>query len=216
MTIEMDHAWTPPPVLAPNIYPVDWRVEDRRALNVYERAKDLTWNPTRLAWDTIDVDALVASCAAGFQDELAAQSMPLDIALPNNLPRFWGDERLLQQILANLLSNAIKFSRGGEAVELSAGIASGGGLWFEIADRGAGMSAGDVARVLQPFEQEDTSLARRYEGIGLGLPLTKAFAELHGGRMVIDSIKGEGTRVVVEFPPERCITDGGTQGRAHA
>ena len=58
MTIEMDHAWTPPPVLAPNIYPVDWRVEDRRALNVYERAKDLTWNPTRLAWDTIDVDAL--------------------------------------------------------------------------------------------------------------------------------------------------------------
>lgn len=58
MTIERDHTWTPPPVVAPNIYPVDWRVEDRRALNVYERAKDLTWNPTRLSWDTIDADAL--------------------------------------------------------------------------------------------------------------------------------------------------------------
>lgn len=58
MTIELDHDWAAPPVIAPNIYPVDWRVDDRRALNVYERAKDQTWNPARLAWDGVDAGGL--------------------------------------------------------------------------------------------------------------------------------------------------------------
>ncbi|MGE3968987.1 MAG: ATP-binding protein, partial [Dongiaceae bacterium] len=56
---------------------------------------------------------------------------------------------------------------------------------------------------LKPFVQVDSSIARRYGGSGLGLSITKRFVELHGGRLEIDSRKGEGTRVTLHFPADR-------------
>ena len=89
--------------------------------------------------------------------------------------------------------------------------ASGGHVWVEarssaagiavtVGDSGIGMSPEDLAVALQPFGQVDNRLERRYEGTGLGLPLTKAFIELHGGRLSFDSARGAGTRVTVTFP----------------
>jgi signal transduction histidine kinase len=62
------------------------------------------------------------------------------------------------------------------------------------------MSPDDVAVALTPFGQVDNRLERRYEGTGLGLPLTKAFIELHGGQLGFESARGAGTRVTVTFP----------------
>ena len=64
-----------------------------------------------------------------------------------------------------------------------------------------------IERVVQPFVQVDSSLARRHEGTGLGLSLVKAMAELHGGRPELVSTVGEGTTASVVLPPERIVSD---------
>jgi signal transduction histidine kinase len=74
-----------------------------------------------------------------------------------------------------------------------------------IADTGIGIARDDIARALTPFGQVESSLARRYEGAGLGLPLTRALVERHGGTMVLESEPGKGTRVYVRLPRERVI-----------
>jgi PAS domain S-box-containing protein len=110
-----------------------------------------------------------------------------------------GDETRLRQIILNLLSNAIKFTPGGNAVVLSARI-DDAGCAIEVADQGIGMTSDEVQRALQPFQQIDNSFSRRYEGTGLGLPLTKSLVELHGGELVIESEPGVGTIITVRLP----------------
>jgi signal transduction histidine kinase len=106
-------------------------------------------------------------------------------------------------VLLNLLSNAVKFTPVGGRVSLTAGIDADGAYRLSVADTGIGMSAADQQIALSPFGQVDSSLARRYEGTGLGLPLSKALVELHGGRLEIDSAPDAGTTVHAILPPER-------------
>ena len=113
------------------------------------------------------------------------------------------DSQKLLQILLNLLSNAIKFTPSGGRVALRASIDGDGAYRLSVSDTGIGMSAEDQQIALAPFGQVDSSLARRYEGTGLGLPLSKALVELHGGRLEIDSAPDAGTTVHVVLPAER-------------
>ena len=69
-----------------------------------------------------------------------------------------------------------------------------------VADTGIGMDPEDVEIAFQPFAQVDNRLERRYEGTGLGLPLTRALVDLHEGSLAIDSARGQGTRITVTFP----------------
>jgi signal transduction histidine kinase len=117
----------------------------------------------------------------------------MEHSLPMN-----GDPAKLRQIFLNLLSNAIKFTEKG-GITLAAGAADGC-VSVTVADTGIGMDADDVKIAFQPFGQVDNRLERRYEGTGLGLPLTKALVELHNGTIVIDSARGKGTRVTISFP----------------
>jgi len=116
------------------------------------------------------------------------------------------DPAKLRQILINLLSNAVKFTPAGGRVELKVALASDGDLAFSIADNGIGIPADKMAVALAPFGQVDSGLARKYEGVGLGLPLTKRLIELHGGTMQIWSEPDEGTVVTASFPKERLRT----------
>ncbi len=123
------------------------------------------------------------------------------------MPRLNGDRRALYQVMVNLLSNAIKFTPKGGRIDVSAG-ASSAGLTVTISDTGVGISASDLARVLQPYQQVDTAVAREHKGTGLGLPLAKQFAELHGATFTLASELGRGTTVTMVFPRNRLIDDG--------
>jgi signal transduction histidine kinase len=121
------------------------------------------------------------------------------------VPQFWGDEKKLRQILINLLSNAIKFTPTGGAVRLRMYRRPGSGLVLEVADTGIGIPADKMSVALAPFGQVDSSLSRKYEGAGLGLPLTKRLIELHGGTMEIASEPGKGTTITAHFPANRFL-----------
>lgn len=108
------------------------------------------------------------------------------------------DRRALKQMALNLLSNALKFTPKGGAVSVSLA-AVGRFLELTVTDTGIGVAPEDLKRLGRPYEQAgDQSLRSR--GTGLGLSLVRAFAELHGGAMAIESVLGEGTAVTVRMP----------------
>lgn len=127
------------------------------------------------------------------------------------------DPTRLKQVLLNLLSNAVKFTPGGGEVRFSASRTSES-LMFLVADTGIGMRAEDIPIALTPFRQLDGSLARRHEGAGLGLPLSKRLVELHGGALELASEPGKGTRATVRLPGFRLrgIGDGTQNNRSGA
>jgi signal transduction histidine kinase len=136
-------------------------------------------------------------------EQAAEGRVTLAVRADARLPRLNGDRRRIRQIILNLVSNAIKFTPADGRVTIDLVHRPGGEIALTVADTGIGIAAEDVPKVLAPFGQVEGSLNRRHEGTGLGLPLSKALAELHGGSLSIDSTPGHGTRVTVVFPATR-------------
>ncbi len=126
-------------------------------------------------------------------------------AVSPKMPRIRADERKLLQLLLNLVANAVRFTPKGGKVTVSAGISVEGDLRLTVADTGAGIPAKDLPRVLVPFAQVDNDITRKTDGTGLGLPIARQFAELHGGSLSLESIQGQGTTVTVRLPGKRLI-----------
>jgi two-component system cell cycle sensor histidine kinase PleC len=111
------------------------------------------------------------------------------------------DAKKLKQILLNLLSNAVKFTPQGGTVTVSAwqNLADNT-VAIEVKDTGIGIAPKDISRAMSPFGQVDSELSRKYEGTGLGLPLTKKFAEAMGGQFHIQSEINVGTTITIVLP----------------
>ena len=119
------------------------------------------------------------------------------------VPRIEADERAVKQILLNLLSNAVKFTPDRGRVSVRVEQRPDGALAVTVEDTGIGIAPDNIPRALAPFSQVDSSLSRRYEGTGLGLPLVKSLIELHAGRLELTSEVGKGTAATVVFPAAR-------------
>ncbi len=129
----------------------------------------------------------------------------VDSAIPDDLPELRGDGQAIRQILLNLLSNAIKFTEPDGRVRIGAEVDRAGQLVLAVEDTGIGIPEESIESVFEPFTQVDSSLARQFEGTGLGLPLTRSLVELHDGSMDLQSTLGKGTKVTVTFPRERVV-----------
>lgn len=113
------------------------------------------------------------------------------------------DEKKLKQVLLNLLSNAVKFTPAGGEIKVSAwGNILDQSVSIQVSDTGIGIAPKDISRVMTPFGQVDSTLARKYEGTGLGLPLSKKFIEIMGGQFQIESEVNKGTKVTITLPRE--------------
>jgi two-component system cell cycle sensor histidine kinase PleC len=133
---------------------------------------------------------------------LRGQAMAKHITLSvqaADLPEIVADFRAVKQMLMNLLSNAIKFTPNGGRVQLTVRC-DAERITFAVADTGVGIPAKDLPRLAQPFEQVDNAFDKNTGGTGLGLALTKAFAEMHDGTFDIHSVEGKGTVVVITLP----------------
>ena len=149
----------------------------------------------------IDLGELVDETVALMQQSAAAARVRLDSIGARSLPVGSADARKLKQVLINLLDNALKFTPAGGSVTLEARHDPAACVVeFIVTDTGIGIAEADIPTCLAPFGQVDGSLARKYEGTGLGLPLSNQFVQLMGGSLSIQSEVGKGTRVFVRLP----------------
>jgi signal transduction histidine kinase len=140
--------------------------------------------------------------------KMQLQAGEAGVCLQNNLgeplPALRGDARRLQRAVLHLVSNAIKFTERGGWARIAAH-SGPDGLAVEVSDNGVGMPPGAEAKILAPFSQYDSSLARTREGVGLGLTFVRRVADHHDAVLQIFSELGNGTRVVMNFPADRVV-----------
>lgn len=151
-----------------------------------------------LTLERFDAREVVSAAMALVRVNADDKGVTLSSVLPADPVEVSADKRALKQIALNLLSNAVKFTPRGGAITVTVE-AIGPYLEVVVADTGVGIAPEDVRRLGRPFEQAG-EMEQRRQGTGLGLSLVRAFAELHGGRMSIDSTLGEGTAVTVRLP----------------
>ncbi len=147
--------------------------------------------------------SLVQPCIAGLTERIGRRRLVLHSGIGPDLPRLIVDRQQMRRVLNHLLSNAVKFTPDGGSVSLTAEPESDGGLLLVITDTGIGIAPEDLRRAFEPFAQIDGALSRRYEGLGLGLPLARAIVEAHEGRLALDPAPGGGTRAWIRLPPHR-------------
>jgi signal transduction histidine kinase len=158
-----------------------------------------------MAEETVDVAALVDEVVNLLRQQAAAAGIEIETAIPGNLPGLHADGGRLRQILVNLVANAIKFTKSGGRVSVGAGLGPTPEKRYEItvADTGIGIPEDKIELALSSFGRVDNGLLR--EGTGLGLPLTKKLAEMHGGGLDLVSQVGKGTTVTVWMPGSRAV-----------
>jgi signal transduction histidine kinase len=153
--------------------------------------------------EDIVVEDLAREAMRLVEAQANAGGVRLTLNLSPGVPRLRADRRLIRQMLLNLLTNAIKYTRPGGLVTIRGYRAPDGGIALGVSDTGIGMAREDIPQALAPFGRVPTGLD--IEGTGLGLPLAVSFVERHGGTLRLDSEKGVGTDVSVNFPPARSV-----------
>ncbi len=150
--------------------------------------------------EAMELKPALSSCLLIVEAKAREKAIPIETVFAPNMPKIMADPLRVKQILINLLSNAVKFTPERGRIRIEAGPLQRGYVALSITDTGAGMSPAEVEIAMRPFGQIDTAFNKRYEGTGLGLPIAKALARMHGGDLRIDSQKGAGTRVSVILP----------------
>jgi signal transduction histidine kinase len=156
--------------------------------------------------EAVDLAVLLDGAVRMIESEAAHAGVIIHRACGKPVPKLLADRRRVSQVLLNLLSNAVKFTPDGGTVRVS--------VWQDrdaigvvVADTGIGIAAEDIPLVLEPFGQVDSQLSRKYNGSGLGLPLSVRLMRLHAGTLHIASEIGAGTIVTIGFPADRVLVD---------
>ena len=160
-----------------------------------------------LSKEVVSVAEVWRSVHDMLREWVSTAQLDLKCDLDDSPIRILADARALRQILLNLMSNAIKFTPEGGVITVSAEIDAKGNCVLWVRDSGIGISDDDLAAVFEPFRQVDSSVARKHEGTGLGLPLTQRLTELHGAKLEVDSKLGRGTTVSIVFGPDSVVAE---------
>jgi signal transduction histidine kinase len=139
------------------------------------------------------------------RERATRKGLMLETALDPALGTVRADQRKVKQVLLNLLSNAIKFTPEGGRVDVRAQRADGT-VEVSVSDTGIGIAVPDQEAVFEEFRQVGTDYAKKHEGTGLGLTLSRKFVELHGGRIAVKSRPGEGSTFTFTMPVRACPT----------
>jgi signal transduction histidine kinase len=160
-----------------------------------------------LSFESVRVNDIIQDCVALMQPQANRERIIIRTSLSAGVPNVVADPRSLRQIILNLLSNAIKFTKPGGQVIVSTAMEENGEVIIRVRDTGVGMSEKDVETALKPFRQVTTSDRTRFDGTGLGLPLTKALVEANRASFAIDSAVDQGTLVKITFPTTRVLAE---------
>jgi signal transduction histidine kinase len=198
-------------------YARDIRGSGVHLLNIINDILDLSrveLGRIKLQVGRIEIGRLIAEVVEMLRKQAGAAEVAIETDVDPALPTIESDEQKLRQVLINVLSNALKFTPAGGRVTICAHPEPDGGCRIAVEDNGIGMTPENIPIALAPFGQIDSSLARKYGGAGLGLPIAKRFAALLGGGLEIRSAAGAGTTVTITLPAQ--IAAGETAGRQMA
>jgi signal transduction histidine kinase/HAMP domain-containing protein len=154
---------------------------------------------TTIHLEPISMHDIVGDSMRMVRDQATTGGVEMTSSIEEGIPLIDADATRLRQILLNLLSNAVKFTPAGGKITVTVSCRAHD-VCIAVSDTGIGMDASDIPKALEPFGQIDSSISRKYQGTGLGLPLCKLLAELHGGDLSIESALGRGTTVTVVLP----------------
>lgn len=147
----------------------------------------------------VSLKELVNASLMMFKEKSMKHNIKMNVDVADDVGNIIADERRLRQIVLNLLSNAMKFTPDGGEIGISA-MRTDNEVQVTVWDTGVGISKADIGRLFKPFEQLDASLAKEYEGTGLGLHLSKRLIELHNGKIWVESELGKGSRFTFSIP----------------
>jgi signal transduction histidine kinase len=133
------------------------------------------------------------------RERASRHGLTMTLSVDESLGEIEADERKVRQILLNLLSNAVKFTPDGGKIEIAAGVVDGSAQ-IAVKDTGIGIASEDQTTIFEEFQQVGGVYKGKQEGTGLGLALARKFVELHGGRIWVDSIVGDGTTFTFTLP----------------
>ncbi len=153
----------------------------------------------------VDIDEVLHAMVRIVGPRAEKRSIKISVDIAADHPRLSLDERAIKQMLLNLLSNAVKFNHEGGAVFVRAGHNGSSEYVISVADTGIGMDEGELGKVLRPFVQLNAAANKQYAGTGLGLPIVKSLAELHGGSLSLESTRDEGTIASIHLPATRVL-----------
>lgn len=154
----------------------------------------------------IDMRGLIDAVTRIMANRAFSSGLEINEDIAGDLPGLYADPRLVRQILINLITNAIKYSDKSGKIDVVAQLDDRGRMMLIVRDYGVGIPRDRIKEAMLPFGQiHDPTRSNTQQGTGLGLPLTKAMAELHGGMLLLDSDTGEGTKVTILFPETRVV-----------
>ena len=172
--------------------------------------RDLDWlaetesDELQLAVEPCSIDQLLTAELARWQQQAEMDRIRLSLQLPPELPNFNLDPMRMSQALGNVIDNALRHTQAGGQVEVATTIEAGRQLTVLVTDDGAGISSADLPHVVDRFYRADRSRSRRTGGAGLGLAITRAVVEAHGGTVSISSDGlGRGTSVRIDLPLQK-------------
>lgn len=177
-----------------------------------------------LTFEEVNIAKAIRKCVTLLSERAHEQQITISTQVPDVLPPLIADNLRLIQIILNILSNAVKFTEPGGKVSVEVETVTTGeevtDFLITIADTGIGMSPEEIEKAFQSFGQIDSGLNRKYEGTGLGLPLTRKLVDLHHGKITVESEKGRGTKVKLHFLANpvyvRELTEAGEGGQKSA
>jgi signal transduction histidine kinase len=148
---------------------------------------------------SVELFKLILSCVRSVETLSRDAQVGICIEMHDGIQTVSADVKRMRQMILNLLSNAIKFTKPGGEVRISV-YRTGDSVAISVADTGVGMDQDDIPKVLEPYVQVGNDLHKSGEGTGLGLPLTKELAELHGGALTVESEIDVGTTATILLP----------------
>ncbi|PLX39156.1 MAG: two-component sensor histidine kinase [Hyphomicrobiales bacterium] len=159
----------------------------------------------KLVEEAVTLPYIVEDCVHMMSLKARGKDLQIIEQIEPDLPKLWGDERAIRQVILNVLSNAVKFTPAGGKIKAKVGWTAGGGQYVAVRDTGPGIPEDEIPIVLSAFGQGSLAQKSAEPGTGLGLPICQALINLHGGTFDLKSKLREGTEVLITFPPERVL-----------
>ena len=153
-----------------------------------------------LHYETVDIKSICDASLLMVNESAQKKELQISISITDEIQTIQADKRRLKQMIVNLLSNAVKFTPQFGSIRLEVLPENNHAVRFTVSDTGIGITAEQLENLFKPFVQVDSSLARKYEGTGLGLALIRQLAEMHNGSIGVESTPGTGSSFYFIIP----------------